>query len=520
MSWNIRTLGVHPAIPDDLERLASTILTALADIVCIQEVQAGKNVSAQVGAPVSPDVVKNVGDLLDVLKKRDPNGQWAQGLSGISCGDADHMRDAYAFLWKGSPKNSDPQFTHPDPVDEISSGNISILRQQPTDNFPGRRPGMWQVNVKNGNATVPANIISYHARNPINKLDGAGEGIRKLATLGEIGGGMRKCQSGRWTYIESVKPLPQIDTLVLGDFNFTMDHEDAPKAYRNLLSNYQACISVPGKVTYTTYGTQSTEAFRAVSAYDNIFVLKGHAGFTPLYVFTGNFGCKDFIQDAAIELGTAIGGKFDALDTWYVIHQDLYKGQYAVRGLSDHMPVWADFAIGAGSPSQAILNTSTADNNGLLHAMFGQQDNTGQYIAADAATRRQRLIEVLDQCLNDQKFTIPEFRTPILLALKEQFFNYNNTQLMLGKFINNPNRDPFDDSVFGDRLDEYIQILKDGRRLFRHEAEILCYIYQTTLELWRLEAGQFKSIKINDDGSRAPVHVFGQIHHFSRFKPS
>jgi hypothetical protein len=107
--------------------------------------------------------------LLNALIVADPGAAWRCEVSGADSGSQTHMRDAYAFLWKQQPVNSNCAHAEsPNQIDAMSEA--VILRQVPKDNFPGRRPGMLTMNVRAGATVVPLNIVSFHAQTPVNKF--------------------------------------------------------------------------------------------------------------------------------------------------------------------------------------------------------------------------------------------------------------------------------------------------------------------------------------------------------------
>jgi endonuclease/exonuclease/phosphatase family metal-dependent hydrolase len=526
LSWNIRTLGSHPKTGDDIYRIANIILDSKADIVCIQELMIGNGVVGAVGADISQGSFDIIKSILEDLAAMDDEALWWGTVSGVNSGVSDHMRDAYAFLWKQVPGASKDR--HANPVDSILAlGEPVILRQVPADHFPGRRPGMLSVNIVVGNTTTPLNIISYHAPTPCNKFSkgsGSGYGINALATLPEIGGGMQQSTGHTWSYVDSVTPLPQIDTIVLGDFNYSMDDKHAPFTYKNLFDNYQACVSTPEKPTFTTYSPNPQQALRLVSAYDNIFVLKKHSTFQPSCIFNGRFECIDFIKDEAEQLGEEMQiDDVGAREVWSFVHTDDYGKQHAVHGLSDHLPVWAEFTIGGGSTastSQRILSTSGAGNNCLLHAIYGVLTN-GQYFDGTAQTRRNNLFSSLMQYLKQKAFPSVTIRNAVLSGMINVFSGDAGVITLLRAFLLNAAVDPFTSVLlrrFGELLGEYALGIKGNRMLYVHEAEVLAEIDNITVVLWLVDRGQYRSQTINAGPGRAgTVTIFHQGYHFSRF---
>jgi endonuclease/exonuclease/phosphatase family metal-dependent hydrolase len=523
LSWNIRTFGSHIPNAADLRRIADIILQSQADIVCIQELMIGSGVVGVVGAPISPRSIGIVEDLVIALHEADLDGRWWHACSGVNAGEGEGQRDAYAFVWKERPNKS--KFAHPEAPDAILDlSEPVILRQMGNDNFPGRRPGMFIVNVQAGQTVTPVNVISYHAPTPCNRFSngvGSGYGINALATLPEIGGGVQQGDGHNWSYQSSVMPLPQIDTIVLGDFNYTMDDRWASFTYNNLLTNYQACVSDPGHVQLTTYAQSGTEALRLISAYDNIFVLRKHSEFTPSLNFS-SCGVIDFIAQDAKILGQAVGFRdFGTEAAWYVIHLDQYKKQHARNGLSDHLPVWAEFTIGAlDATAKKILPTSGADNNCLLHAVFGAVVD-GLYVDTDAAAHREQMVAQLNAYRTAREIPTGANLTPVRNAILASMINEFDgeplattmlRQLLAG--VGNPFLDPEFDELFG----LYIMHIELGRMLYVHEAELLACLLNITVVLNYVNRGRFYQMLFND-GRPNPVNIYHQALHFSRWAP-
>lgn len=500
------------------------VVNSKADVVCLQEIQIGDNVALQIGAPISQASVNSVNMLLNALMVADPGGAWRCEVTGADSGSQTHMRDAYAFLWKQQPVNS--KCAHAEPPNQIDVlSEAVILRQVPKDNFPGRRPGMLTMNVRSGATTVPLNIVSYHAQTPVNKFskdgDGAGYGIDNLATLPEVGGGRWYSTGWTKTFKDNVTPLPEIDTVVLGDFNCSMGFS-APvnDAYHNLLTNYQGCISTLNNIVKTTYGASPADALRLVSAYDNIFALRPRATFTPALTFS-SADCIDFIQLAAKELGDALNIKFGTEAAWYVVYLDKYKKQHATDGLSDHLPVWAEFTIGAGNAAaQRILPTSGANNNSLLHAVYGTPDaQTGRYIDAQAGAKRAVIANALSGYLA-QKAIPANVRAPILSSMLVEWANDALAVSQLKNLQQQVNSDPFQaEKGFADAFASYITDIRSGRVWYEPEAELLALLDDIPLTVHYVQGGQYTAKPVNPNGKKPAVHVYRQALQFFRWQP-
>lgn len=517
LSWNLRTFGSAFVSASKLQKIADIMMASQADVLCVQEVMIGGGVTGEVGAPISAGSIALVNALGARLQAGDPGGGWRCAVSGVDSGVSDHMRDAHAFFWKTLPAKS--KGAHADPVDAIELlVDPVILRQEGTDNFPGRRPGMVMLGVTTGKNWFPFNLVSYHAPTPCNRFSkgvGSGYGINSLATLPEIGGGMQYGTGWSWSYVDSGVPLPQIDTIVAGDFNYSMDQTWAEFTYQNLLTNYQPCVSNPKEVVYTTYGPSATEAFRLVSAYDNIFALKPHKAFTPTLTYAKSSTAIDFILQDSKLLGEAIGEFWATQAAWFVIHRDLYNRQHAVEGLSDHLPVWADFTVGVGSATAArILPTAGSNNNCLFHAVFGAVDN-GFYVDAQAALHRTALATTLTGYNTALAFPSADVRRAILSAMVNDFDAYpaalTQLQVLLANTVN-----PFTDPGFQAFYLQYIANILGGRMLYVHEVELIALVHALTIDLSFVDRGQIRTVTFNP-GQAQTVTIYHQALHFSRW---
>jgi endonuclease/exonuclease/phosphatase family metal-dependent hydrolase len=522
LSWNLRTFGTHQVNDQDLQRIASIILQSQADVVSIQELMIGQGVSGEIGSAISDASMQLIVNLTFRLQAGDEGGKWAGAWSGVDSGFSDHMRDAYAFLWKSTPSQS--KLAHSNAPDALIDllPNPVILRQEGQDHFPGRRPAMMMFNVQCGSNVTPFNVISYHAPTPCNRFSkgvGSGYGINALATLSEIGGGINKSNGRQWSYADTVTPLPQVDTVVLGDFNYTMDDKWAQFTYTNLLTNYQACVSTPEKPVYTTYGPKGTEALRLVSAYDNIFVLSKHSSFTPALNFTGSSGAIDFIAEDAKRLGEAAEIRDFATETaWYVIFVDQYKKQHAQRGISDHLPVWADFQVTKpGSTAQKILPTAGDGNNCLLHAVLGTVTN-GVYLDANAAADRQLIVTTLAQYKTNGAFPNDGglIRRAVIASMINEFAYVPTIRNGLSALLGN-NVNPFQFAEFVEAYGYYVAQITGGRMLYVEEIELVAQIWNCTVVLNYIYKGQYATQTFNA-GKAATVNIYHQGLHFCRWQ--
>lgn len=453
--------------------------------------QAGLNVGGGVDAPIGDIPQAVVNQITEELRRTDEASNWQSSVSGLNSGRShsssgkSRMRDGYAFIWKASPSKSKSILRHEDPVVEISiRDNVTILRQEQPDQFPGRRPGRLTFFVTAGEICVPVNIISWHAPTSVNTWDmsdiSAGNAINKLASLREIGGGMYRGGKGEDNFVPRYTKLPEIDTILLGDFNYRFqdlkgEQKEAHSVYKNLLDNYEACVGGPDQIVKTTYAASYKNMKGVVSDYDKIFLLKDHSGESndpfkaslkfipstpqsinflstfyekiepigqgqnpPGNVFVDAYGVI-FTSGGEVDLeGQQAGtGSEDAISEanenqledeieqcpalWHQVRSEVYKKQYGCRGVSDHMPVVADFEICSGDNIAAnACYTSGRDNNCLLHAMLG---NLTDGVCADqnAEQNRSDIIEALRNLMAPNHAGWQTLRQPLLAAMISYF---------------------------------------------------------------------------------------------------
>lgn len=523
VSWNLRTFG-EPAPPEvALQYIADVIVHQLqADIVCVQEVQSGTEAEPSIGADISPDIDETLSALCDALHAREPNGEWVYTVSGLNnSSKSGSMRDAYAFFWKERPSAS-PRSHDAAPLMITRLQSPTILRQAGKDLFPGRRPGLITMEVTAAANTAPVqfNLLSWHAATPCNTIGksgrgpSSGRGLMALATLKDIGGVVRKDRSGGWgkDYVwETANPLPGVDTIFLGDCNYTASANKADVVYHNLNTNYLPCI--PGDQV-TTYSADPTKPLQGTSGYDKIFVLRAHPGFRPGLTFADSWGIFDFIAFEARRLGAAAGISYFATETaWYVCYLDNYKKQYARPGISDHLPVWADFTIGtASAQASRVKPTSGAGNNCLFHAVYGSADFTGTYVDAQAEAHRTDFANRLEQSITAENFAT--VRTNVLSAMIEEFQHQpawlNEAEFLLANDAVNP----FGIEPWPQMVANYLTGIRNGRMLYVHEAEILAQQMGATFRLWFVADGDYRSIQLNDgEMDERDIYHFG-LHFF------
>ncbi len=349
LSWNLRTYGSTKKTADEYRVIVDTILGSAADIVCIQELMHGHDGNRTIGSAISQKSIRRMKRLADELVRQDPNCTWWYSYTGRnagrSTGDVRHSADAYGFLWKENPDQSAQNHgVNSSTLIDLPAGiasNPCILRL-PTRNFPNRRPGLLQLQVAYtdaaGNAqTLPLNVISFHATTPTNQIwnykrirqqggitkvsrsPGAGKSIQLLVDFNEIGGG-------------HLVPVPNDETVVLGDFNFDIDKAAAEPTdpYDKLRANYQMRIGALGPPitgSKTTYSPISIATNRAVSSYDNVFEK------SPTNLTYVGSGVIDFIE---AQVGPG--------QNWNAAHAKYYGRQHG-RGVSDHMPVYAEYDV-------------------------------------------------------------------------------------------------------------------------------------------------------------------------------
>lgn len=378
-------------------------------------------------------------------------------------------------------------------------------------------------NIKIGNFYFPVNVISYHAQTPVNNFSkgkGAGHAINFLAKLDEVGGGMYKSNGFEWIYEESVKPLPTIDTIVLGDFNFSTNVKGAEMAYCNLMKNYTPCISSLDHTVYTTYTPDPTKALGLVSAYDNIFVLKSHEHFTPKLTPNENGGTYDFILHEAEKIGNIAGiFQYGTEAAWYVVYKTLYATQYGVTGLSDHIPVWREFDIGNNYEltNDYICKTSSYQNNGLFHAIFGKNDvagAVGTYFDAEAAEHRQQVITSLSTYSKDTPFPNLNYRDAVLRSMASWFADNVDLATILRAVVDEPAINIFEDDEFLEYYRQYVASIIHGRMMYPEEIEIIAQVFNIKVNLIAVQDDELHEKTFNEDSTNL-VNIFHQNMYFN-----
>ncbi|TMV92283.1 hypothetical protein FGG78_07755 [Thioclava sp. BHET1] len=530
VSWNLRTFG-DPIPPDVvLRQIAEILITHMqADIVCLQEIQAGVTTSGTIGSTVSPEITGALDALLAKLRALDPAGAWVYRLSGLNNSSrSKSMRDAYAYFFKTTPAAS-PHAHSDAPAQLAELQSPSILRVESGGQFPGRRPGLatFEVTASANAPPVPFNLISWHAATPCNTIGKAkngsssGRALMALAKLRDIGGDLRKDISGGHgiTVLERVNPLPDIDTIFLGDCNYNMAASRADIVYENLTTHYQPCVSTFDHVVTTTYSADPTKPLTGSSSYDNIFVLRAHDSFAPALQFANQSGAFDFIRFQAEQLGGAAEIKYFATEAaWYVCYIDQYKRQHAEYGISDHFPVWAEFTIGAGSTaSRNIHATSGADNNCLFHAVFGALDDNGIYVDPQAAAHRTTFANQLEASFAPTQFDT--IRANVLSVMIEQYQDMPAWLAVAQNLLSNPLLDPTTVPEWPAMVAQYLAPIRSGRMLFVHEAEILAQQQSVTLNLWRADGGNYQMLPLNP-GQAQSRDIYHCALHFFRYTPT
>ncbi len=530
LSWNLRTFGA-PIPPDSaLRDIARLMLVSLADVIAIQEVQIGRDTTGQIGSDISPDVTELLQNLCGLLRDADPDAGWVFMVSGINNSDrARSMSDAYAFFWKCYPAAS--KFAHADPVQKISClQSPVIIRRQGTD-LLGRRPGMivLDVTAKADVAPVAVNVVSWHAPTPCNQIakNGApssGRGIIDLGSIPEVGGWVMVDRTGGHAVAkpEPGAPLPFVDTIVLGDFNYKMDAPKADIVYYNLLNTYQPCISTPDKIVTTTYSSDPTKPFKNPSSYDNIFALKPHGKFLPSLSFTGQSGALDFIRMEAEQLGRAAEIAYYPTETaWYVIFIDQYKRQYAKDGISDHLPVWADFKLGQGVPggTSNARPTSGAGNNCAFHALGALDAASGMYVDPDAAQHRNDLANWILAAIDPGDLArLQAIQDDLVRTLIDAYSANPQAIAFLNLCLDATAQDLAQSADFKTLVEAYIAVLRNTRMLTWHELAMLAQQLGITIRLWNSDSGEYRFRDLNAGHAVTETYHFGV--HFFRYIPN
>ncbi|RYD68130.1 MAG: hypothetical protein EOP58_01410 [Sphingomonadales bacterium] len=530
VSWNLRTFGDPLPGEAAMREIASIIVNVLgADLVVLQEVQAGANVTPDFGCPVSPSVVLGLQDLLAKLQGLEAAANWRMVCSPVNNSEASgSMRDAYAYFWKQTPSVS--LLSHDDAPLQIALLQSPEILSIPGPNggsFPGRRPGaaVFEVTTEAQASPIPINIVSIHAATPCNTVGkfkstngvSSGRAIFALAQLPDIGGTYRTSNGFTYKWHDG-EPLPEIDTIFLGDCNYAMDASDAAGVYLNLTTNYEPCVSTLTKSVRTTYSADPTKPFGSVSSYDNIFVLKSHDDFKPSVSFDGDSGAYDFILDWAEKLGGAAEIEYFPTETaWYVCYKQGYRRQNALPGISDHLPVWASFTVDESKMgSVAIRQTSGANNNCLFHAVFGQPNNQDVYVDAQAAQRRTTFATQLQGVFGTVNFA--RYRQNILASMINEFQGSPNWLGLAQNLLANPNVDPGQFTEWTPMVAAYLQGIRGGRMLYVHEAEMLAMLANITINLWHVSAGVYQKLTLNPGQAETDIYHFGL--HFFRYDPN
>jgi hypothetical protein len=517
LSWNLRTFGHHPPSAEVLGKIADVILAAGADIVCIQEIQVGHDAERTIDGSIGVNPRTGLLMLCLTLRRKDENARWNYSFTGPDSGMAGHMRDAYAFLWRQYPS---ARILHEDPCDEIYPFTPSqILRSGDSFWKFGRRPGQIIMNVRTGDRSLPVQLISFHA----GTKELAELSIRALPKLPEVGGFF----NARGPAV----PLPFLDTLVVGDFNYKMELPDAGDVYGMLLRNYMGCVSWPGdadnpgRIVKTTYSSTPTVFDRLVSAYDNIFLLKPHAGFRPSLV-PSRSDAIDFMVDewAAQSLVELPDGGID----WEPVFNELYARQFLRHGISDHLPVWTEFIVDAVPGGSRILPTAGGRDN-LYHAVFGSLVN-GFYTDASAEPDRARFAQLVFQLHTSfPKADRPELRAALLGGLLEySFLGFGLDRFfeLLAELRNDPTLDPFqnprwtqfDRELFAGVFKNYCAAISRGDLdLCWPELTLLAWLSDVSVTAWHRTEAQYQSDPMNPGRARQ-VHVFCDGRTFFRWQ--
>lgn len=529
LSWNLRTFGA-PIPPDvALRAIAVLMLESQADVIAVQEVQIGRDTTGQIGSDISSEVVDLLRQLCSLLDAGDPDAGWVFMVSGINNSNrAKSMSDAYAFFWKRYPARS--KMAHDDPVQKISCLQDPVIIRRPGSDLLGRRPGMivFDVTAKADSVPVAVKVVSWHAPTPCNQVaktgPSSGRGIIDLGSIPEVGGVVMVDRTGghQVAKAEPGAPLPYIDTIVLGDFNFKMDASKAEIVYHNLLTNYQPCISSPDHIVTTTYSSDPTKPFKQPSSYDNIFALKRHGKFVPSLTFTGTSAAIDFIKIDAELLGQAAEIQYyPAEAAWYVVFIDLYKRQYAKTGISDHLPVWADFKLGQGTPpgTSSAKPTSGADNNCAFHALGALDGLTGMYVDPDAAQHRNDLADwILAAIVPGNLARLTAIQDDLVRTLLDVYEVNPIATQHLRLCLDAAAQDLLQDDYFKSLVAHYIEILRQNRMLTWHEVAMLAQQRGITIRLWNSDAGAYVSRNLNEGHAVTDVYHFGL--HFFRYIPN
>jgi hypothetical protein len=518
LSWNLRTFGHHPTDAEVLDKTADIILSTAADIVCIQEIQVGEDSERTIDGAIGVNPKMGLLMLCLKLRRKDEGAFWDYSFTGPNSGPAGHMRDAYAFFWRRHP--SAAKASHEDPCDEIYAVSPSqVLRSGDSFWKSGRRPGQLVLNIRTRGISLPVQLISFHAATK----DYVKPALRLLPKIPEIGG----FSDG----IRPAVPLPYLDTLVVGDFNYSMDEPDARDVYGTLLTNYMACISWPGgggqpeRILKTTYSSTPTVFARLVSAYDNIFILRPHAGFRPSLV-PSRSGAVDFMVDdwAAQSLVTLPAGGIG----WIPVFRENYRKQFTRQGISDHLPVWTEFIVDVVPGGSRIAPTADGRDN-LYHAVLGALVS-GYYTDSFAQGHREQFARWIFQLRTSfPKADRLELRATLLRGLLDYSllaFSLDRFFELLRELRDDSDLDPFQNSrwsqpdrkIFADIFGNYCEAVSRGDLdLSWSELTLLAQASGISVTAWhRTEAG-YQGDQMNP-GQASQVHVFCDGRTFFRWE--
>jgi endonuclease/exonuclease/phosphatase family metal-dependent hydrolase len=157
ITWNLKDLGDFDRAPS-LDFIVETVRHA--DIILVQEVvcnRASKRLKVDI-TPARSSGINAVNELVSALATGDAAAGWTSVVSRVNATTT--KRDAYAYLWKGTPDKSAYKSGPDAPATIVIDGDTEILKPEDASvRFPDRRPCV--VNFKINGEKIP--FFNFHA---------------------------------------------------------------------------------------------------------------------------------------------------------------------------------------------------------------------------------------------------------------------------------------------------------------------------------------------------------------------